>query len=743
MCDRALKPLVDYPAECGGVENIGGPEYFKEGFRLKGHPGASNKVNVYASELLDSLFAQSPSMYTNAEANIPALYGRLTDDQLSAYLLHGYGLSMAYPKLGYTMSARLLLDPVGAKQLSGVLKAVGANSSRLGGMLVECETLQGRGIGKVDLSGEASRRCLPARNDDGIVRINDGDLRRVVTTIIREELAGRTCEFESYGSFWDGRWGWCVNGSHSKVLGRNKPKYKVAEIPGVSRLYRRMFAEAYDKEPLSDWDGTTYVSASEKLEHGKTRAIFACDTMSYFAFEHLLKPVERAWHGRRVVLDPGSQGHCGMVERIEALRKRGSLSVMLDFDDFNSQHSLEAQKIVIDVLCEEVGYDPIKTGRLLRSFDRMHISAEDKMVGVATGTLMSGHRGTTFLNSVLNAAYIRYYVGESTYSQSWAIHVGDDVYMSCPTFETAAAVVTKMGQSPCRLNPIKQSVGTVTAEFLRMAVGTNTAQGYFARSVSSCVSGNWVNEVKLSATEGIQTMVQAAHTLYNRSRGVSFATLLAESCARMGGTSVRLMLPLLEGTCSLGPGPVFVNTGQVNHIELDTQGDDTRLPEGVEWRDLPSEATDRYLSTCLTPAEVFCLENMGLSVKSAMLRSSYSKALIRGTLSTPSLKVKQFVSEVPIGSVKLREALAFKTKPGVLQSSPILQLVKDILTDRELRVLVSIGGGDSSAANIKMEAWGGEATSCVIDGFVSYADARAASTKTAVGVVYSTYPYYM
>lgn len=719
--------------------NAGVVNWRKKYFPLKtSHPGATNKVNVYLSEVLEATRGHEERR-AGAVSTLSLLAGRAYDDQASAALLHGIGLAQRYGPVGYEWSARMVLDPNGAKLLSTAIKSLGANGTLDGAVLVEGETLQGRGVAAADLLGECRRRVDQSLANSTLAVFDEARLEEVVSAILTEEIADMPT-FVSPEELWERRWLWCANGSHGRLLERNRPGYAVREIPGVTQWYRRMFAEATEYEPITGWDGEVFVSASPKLEHGKTRTILACDSVSYFCFEHLLGPVEQVWRGRRVVLDPGSSGHAGMAAKVRELRKRGAISVMLDYDDFNSQHTLSAQKCVIRSLCRLTGYPPDLAAKLVSSFDRMQVHLKGVKIGTAVGTLMSGHRATSFLNSVLNAAYIRLSCGEELYKRVWCMHVGDDVYMSCPTYTEAGGVVTAMRDSPCKMNPRKQSVGSVCAEFLRVAVNDVQAVGYLARAVSATVSGNWVAEAALDKVEALRMMIQACRTLYNRSGGLPYAPLLARSCARMVGTSEKKILPMLRGEVGIGGSPVYMTSGSYRSFEVSP---DLRFEGSVDLRQVPSHATEDYLTNVVTEVERYALVSANASVKSAMLQSSYGKALARDKPSCPGLHGHMTLIQHLVGSIELAAALGLRPKPGVLCQYPLLQLMKSRLTGRLLREVVQLAGGNPSARNIQREAWGPSSTGLTVLGFVSYSDACTASNKTVAGVLYSTHQTYV
>jgi len=702
----------------------------------RSHPGATNKVNVFASEILAVLRKEHAPAYDRLLELAPSICGRVFDDQLSALVLFAAGLIGKVPD-PVNLAARMVLDPIGAKQVSTALKSLGANSSLLGAMLVEGDTLQGRGVKPADLLAEARYRTDATAVAAHVADFDPDALRAVVREVLKSEMAEQPI-FQTPEELWERRWAWCVNGSHARLLERLKPRSAVPDIPGYDRWYRRMYAESRISEPITGWDGEVIVTASPKLEHGKTRSIFACDSDSYFAFEHLMVGVESVWANRSAVLNPGSGGNVGMASRVRRLRSGGAVSVMLDFDDFNSQHTLEAQKIVLEETVAISGYDATLGANLVKSFDHMRIFLAGQEVGTAKGTLMSGHRCTTFINTVLNAAYIRLACGRALYGEARGLHVGDDVYLSCPSYAVAGRILTAMRASPCRLNPAKQSVGTVGAEFLRLGIRDDHSVGYFCRSVSSVVSGNWVTELAMSEREGLTSIVQGARTLINRARAPHLAKYLVPSCCRMTRMRPSLVRSLLAGEVALDNGPIYVSSGTGRRVILE---EENTVSEGID-HSVPSYASNDYLSKAASAVELQALTLTSSSVKSAMIRSSYAKAVSSGTQGIERVTVTAARVFTLVGSTTVEELLKRRVKPGALSGYPIVQLLRGRLRRSELRILLWMVGADGGAADVEREAWGAESMGCYIRGWLPYSDAASLSARTETGVIYSSNPCY-
>nr|WOZ03705.1 RNA-dependent RNA polymerase [Ustilaginoidea virens RNA virus 16] len=706
-------------------------------FPYKKHHLAATKANIHLDSLLAGL--RTSGFLPQSATLIYMLAGRASDDQVCAALMQWFGLLKALGTDKATLfAAASILEPEAVKGLGTALKALGMGGNAIGSMLIEGQCLLGRGVGEVDLKAEALMRCEEGWVERHVIDADPVQLRAAIRAILQEELGGRLIEFPDLDSFWDSRWQWCVNGAHTTAVDAKAGVDSKSAFTGLSRYYRRMFAEAVDSEPISGWDGDVSVGVSAKLEHGKTRVIFACDTLSYFAFEHLLGPVAAAWQQRRVVLDPGKFGSLGMCGRVNGLRGRGGVNVMLDYDDFNSHHSLQTQKILFEETVAFTNYPKELGEKLVNSFESMYMRTPGGLIPIL-GTLMSGHRGTTYINSVLNAAYIRCALGQTEYNRFGSLHVGDDVYMCTPVIEDAVSVLEKCRAYGCRMNTSKQSVGTEAAEFLRMAITPHSARGYLARAVASAVSGNWTSEFRLGPRECLTSMVQTTRSLINRSGGADYATLLTPcvaSLTRLGAKKVRL---LLSGEVALGEGPSYGSSSYLRRFELQ---EDVATEVGRRLRkEWPEHATTAYLSRAAAPVERRALEIAEVSVKSAMLDSSYRKALASDIdpKLTPMSLVERRLRQLR-GAEDAVELLKKPAPRGVLAKYPLLQLVKNRLKPRDLRILLRLVGGDFYARDLNTVAWGAPNCSKVIRGVLPYSDASSLSSRTNSGVIYCTYP---
>ncbi|AZT88635.1 RNA-dependent RNA polymerase [Colletotrichum navitas totivirus 1] len=706
--------------------------YLREIFPYKSNAAAATKCSVSLSRLIKSALSLYPASFVYGSLRLPV---GTTYDQAVASLLYACGLHVTIGVKGAQVSAALVGDPGLAKGLSGALKALGCNSTRLGSILTEANALQGRGVGAIDLLQEAIYRCDEAEVAKKVINVPDNELRRHVKEIISSELK-RKPEFEDTEVWWSRRWQWCVNGTENSLsdsaLKLDSRRWKATH----TRAYRKMAAEAVEIEPTNNWDGVTLVSVSPKLEHGKTRAIFACDTLSYFAFARLLDPVQKVWANRRVLLDPGGRGMTFLARKINHGRAAGGVNLMLDYDDFNSQHTTRAMQIVFEELGRLVDYPEDSLRVLVKSFETTYVSCPDGSLRRSVGTLMSGHRATTFINSILNAAYIRWALGAQRFDSTDSMHTGDDVYILANTLPDALDILRKCQAAGCRMNPSKQSLGRHSAEFLRCAVGPHGAYGYLARAIGSVSCGSWIDPSPVVAFEGLRNGMALARALINRSGLQAYGTLLAD--AWKDRTYAPFLRKLFSGEASLDGSPSFsksevipVYTSRLVEAPPDTG---IGIPPG--WGTAASRA---YLASHVSPVEQQALSMARIDPLPMLVSLSHQRGLVKPKgLGSGRIVLERGPDIRPRGHAYAFELFNLKADEGVLGHYPLINLVSGRLSKGQLRMLVSLAGGDGNAPDIQVEAFGPKVKTHRVVGTMPYSDASALSKVSDAGVIHAS-----
>jgi hypothetical protein len=486
----------------------------------------TRKVNVFFSDVWKDALTYHKRV-AGVFGHHVALSAGMYNDQASSWLVW---LVASFSHLGASAFAICEMFSGREKCLKGLNtygKSIGVQQHEWGRDVCELTTMAGRGVAPVDAVADVRTRVdVDAFLTEKAAVCDKGLLRKCIARVVASELQVEP-QWGDKDVYWTRRWLYTKSGSHTR---------RIEDIMFGERLdlppqpTRREFAEAVEESVVAVGRPEVHAGFSEKEEHGKTRAIYGCDTRSYYTFDYLLRPVEAAWRNKRVLLDPGRNPQSSLYA---TLKDKPGYRYMLDFDDFNSQHEIWAMQEVIRCACKDA--PPEVLSWALESWENMYIHLNavgdraatcEKMVG----TLPSGHRATTFVNTILNAAYCLYAAGgEAPSIESY--HCGDDMVAFGPRSEMDR-YVKQICESPFRINPSKQSIGLHVGEFLRVAFTKKLAGGYGARAIASMVSGNWVTENRLDRKSYVETMLRNLWTICCRFGGDKLGTLGVSSLRR-------------------------------------------------------------------------------------------------------------------------------------------------------------------------------------------------------------------
>lgn len=661
----------------------------------KAHPGAVGKVNVCYALVRGALATMDQSLYSEIKhyERHPA-FRLLYNDQAAGVALYAFALKGVF-RQPVRLALTLVLFPALAKDLTNVLKSLGANGVLHGALLCEADTIRGRAVGTVSLVDEAKSRSR--RELLNVYEPDRKELADAIKAVLAEELPERyrATEWEDVDHFWARRSAHTANGAHHDS--RFQVNRRIA-----SHNTRRSAMEQVEHNLITSWDAKCEYSASLKLEHGKSRALFSADTSSYYAFSHLLTTVERKWVGKRVLLDPGLGGTYGMVRRVKAAGT--GVYLMIDYTDFNAQHSLWAQQTVIRSVGETLAYPGELLDKLVSSFDngtitvplsRVEHNARVSRQYKIAGTLMSGHRATSFINSVLNRAYLL--TVDKHFADVFALHVGDDVCCVCKTRHQAALLIAATMLSGVRINPVKQSVGEVTFEFLRTATSGATTYMYVARSISSFVSGNWTSMNVLNPMEALTTMARAAWTFENRTgcsgKGRIFGPFISHCCKMISDAEAA---GIAAGTVSVNAGPVRYSGPVVKCIDVvaDNSQATAQLRHKLARLDASARcATNAYLRDCITKYDAVAMAVAERTPLAPMLRASYAKALASsGDTSASRVIVRRRTFALRVTKPQLLDVVKIAKTYNPINPSFVACLLLPGMTKRQVDKFIQLTG---------------------------------------------------
>lgn len=189
-----------------------------------------------------------------------------------------------------------------------------------------------------------------------------------------------------------------------------------------------------------------------------------------------------------------------MLRRLELIKTDGILGTMLDYEDFNYQHTLEAQSLVFNVI-RSLMSPTLYPSDLFRAVQWCAgaclnqwctFPGDTKPIRITQG-LFSGQRGTNFLNTILNCGYFliaKRHVFENLGLNPvslYTIHHGDDVWITnrCPLWASALYIVVLA--SGFKFGWSKQLFDYNRGEFLRVLYTKDGAFGFLGRAVPSFI----------------------------------------------------------------------------------------------------------------------------------------------------------------------------------------------------------------------------------------------------------------
>lgn len=286
------------------------------------------------------------------------------------------------------------------------------------------------------------------------------------------------------------------------------------EIPGAKgpiSVGKRGWAESIDMYKLSreiyDTKPIEAAVASEKFENGKGRALYGVEQKHYMHSTYATKGLEeRLWLVDG--LEKGMSGAAqlqGELKRANITANRQQHCMMVDYADFNIQHTMQAQAIIFEELASlgrqrGAAYDWIAANQWIarakyNMWARFHVTDSQnrtsaKNMHVVQG-MFSGTRCTDLINTVLNLAY--YQVAETLVREKFGIdaeelyhvHQGDDVWISASNPEWCALIYYTLNQMGLVMRNHKQMFGQGRGEFLRVLYSHGKARGYMGRALAN------------------------------------------------------------------------------------------------------------------------------------------------------------------------------------------------------------------------------------------------------------------
>lgn len=499
----------------------------------------------------------------------------------------------------------------------------------------EAEVLLNRGIGAVDWQAERENRIKP-----DVAKLSDSKVYQRAVTIMQQGKhdRGRYPKM-SWKEYWGMRWQFTPTGSIKSQYPED-----LQGMPADFRLKNKFVAvNTTSKVSFEDWvctEPSIHAWSSVKYEWGKERAIYGCDVTNFLITNFAMFQCEDRLPPRFPV---GSRAEPAYVTRAIDNILEGREPYCFDFEDFNSQHSTGAMRSVLRAFADVYSPDMSEEQRaamawVVKSVDNMVV--HDNIGGTGTykanGTLFSGWRLTTFMNSVLNAIYSEeiYEPTEAQHTMSSA-HNGDDIILGIVNAKQATGMLKNALDVNVRAQPAKCAFGAV-AEFLRVdRQGGSTAQ-YLPRAIATLVHSRIESGPSTALADSIRSNETRLSEFVDRGGALSTALKLRQlylkRVAGAYGNTLNDALTILESSSVVGglsmsrDAPVDKTIKQLYEEETD---ETMIVLEGDRaWRGIADMANN-------------VLEVVGHAIGSKVTIKDITKRLYNSTLNALSIRRKK------------------------------------------------------------------------------------------------------
>ncbi|UHM27577.1 MAG: RNA-dependent RNA polymerase [Sanya ochthera mantis totivirus 1] len=387
-------------------------------------------------------------------------------------------------------------------------------------VLFEIHVLINRVVTPINWEQEKDNRTNP-----NTVKIPLSFIRQHLRNVFaeRKNKRGSVIKKTTWEDFWATRYEWAPIGAvHSQY-------YEDTNYFDSNYLFRNKML-ALNAMPntipfayFSTRKPATEAHSSIKYEWAKQRAIYGCDLTNFIMHQFAFGNCEDMFNEQ---YPSGSTANPAFVEARLKTVLQNATPLCLDFEDFNSQHSIDSMKAVLDAVYDVYSVEMSDEQKIAfewcyRSLDNMWVNDS---VGLKTayktnGTLFSGWRLTSFMNSALNGAYFEYIqrgVGKDRHC-----HSGDDIILGVTRHEQYQQLLLNARRQNVRLSYGKCHYGSV-AEFLRVDHASNGSGQYLARALSTLTFGriesmpalNYVSSIESHMTRHTACIMRGAQPRY-------------------------------------------------------------------------------------------------------------------------------------------------------------------------------------------------------------------------------------
>lgn len=243
-------------------------------------------------------------------------------------------------------------------------------------------------------------------------------------------------------------------------------------------------------------------SASEKFELGKSRAIYGTQPKDFLIMTYVLDILENAVEELPGVQHRNTMPHsmARIHHRLTTLSTTAPYALMLDYSNFNIQHTLDIQAQIFRCIARTAiqmhwpaSYVQAATwcaNSILNSWTIYPDTRENFRIRQG---LFSGSRGTAFMNSLLNycyysaATYVYKQLSPSSSVNVVHYHQGDDVWVTSNDEAFNVVIYHIMMAAGLVFEPSKQNIAHSVGEFLRVWYDGTRVHGFIARAIASLI----------------------------------------------------------------------------------------------------------------------------------------------------------------------------------------------------------------------------------------------------------------
>ncbi|UXE43264.1 RNA-dependent RNA polymerase [Phytophthora fragariae fusagravirus 1] len=375
----------------------------------------------------------------------------------------------------------------------------------------------------------------------------------------------------SYDQLMDRRLNWVSSGSAPGVkLEYEGADGKVEKLSVNKRLaFSHLDTEGIKREMQNLGEAVLHSRHATKYEPGKKRALWNTGLMHYSTSSVLLEQVANNEKKNLAWYMPSHTSAFSLHQdllRVQALLDW--IGLMWDFSDFNINHVLEHMAYLYiraaEIMCERnrsgVGNEEVMAAAKWIAAATLETWLEDVDSGItmrARRSLMTGIRGTSFVNTYLNRVYTRmaerwiYEAGGGDVLIPPTYAFGDDVFAKTPRHADAVLFCHAMNTLGTAGTTYK--INLELGELLRVSYDKDSFSGYPLRALVGLVSGEFfqstsINDMHQRAAAFHEQLSKCTHRKVNLDMRKWTQTLMDMHCyvKITRGKSVFYKRPILE-----------------------------------------------------------------------------------------------------------------------------------------------------------------------------------------------------